>query len=173
MRTMIASHQPSKLSFLSKPAARTSEPGLSCRQRSAEIVADAVSVFASMAEVPACPVAALSRRPSSAIISGEAGDSENLPCALITPSGKVAAQTSTTISADVRFQSDRERLERLQQTVDIKDQSQVRELQRKLKEFDDRAGLQQKKLILADPRVDRNNAELNKFFAEDRKKRSS
>jgi hypothetical protein len=53
--------------------------------------ADAVSALALMAEVPACPVAALSSRSRSAIISGDAGDSENLPCALIAPSGKAAA----------------------------------------------------------------------------------
>jgi hypothetical protein len=45
----LASHQPAKLSCSSKPAARTSQPGLSCRQRSAEIVADVVSVLAKMA----------------------------------------------------------------------------------------------------------------------------
>ena len=42
--TITASHQPAKLSCSSNAAARTCEPGLSCRQRSAEIVGNAVAV---------------------------------------------------------------------------------------------------------------------------------
>jgi hypothetical protein len=59
-------------------------------QRSAEIVADAVSDFAPLAKVAPWPVAALRRRSRSAIIAGGAGD-ENRPCALIAASGKAAA----------------------------------------------------------------------------------
>ena len=51
---VIASHHPAKLSSSSKPAARTSEPGLSWRQRPAEIVAEAVSALAPLAEVASC-----------------------------------------------------------------------------------------------------------------------
>jgi hypothetical protein len=89
--TITASHRPAKLSSSSNAAARTCEPGLSCRQRSAEIVGNAVSDFAPLAEVASSSVTALSRRSSSAMISGDAGDRENHPCALMAPSGKVAA----------------------------------------------------------------------------------
>ncbi len=51
-----------------------------------------VFVSSSLARrVASWPVAALSRRSSSAMISGDAGDRENRPCALMAPSGKAAA----------------------------------------------------------------------------------
>jgi hypothetical protein len=90
MRTMMASHQPSKLSSSSKPAARTSEPGRSWFQRSADIVADIVSDFVLVSiEVPVSGVAILSKLSRSATTFGEAGDRENLPRVLMTPSRKV------------------------------------------------------------------------------------
>jgi len=76
---------------------------------------------------------------------------------------QASAQTSAKIRADVRFQNEKERLERQEQTVNPRDQTQVRELQRKLKEFEERTNLQQSRLIFADPRVDGQNAELTRF----------